>query len=180
MRWLKDEHRRARRDETDAAISEETDDVVRILTVHASKGLEFPVVVFANMGTNRADRTRVIADRAHNVAQPAAGGRLHARFGNAAARFSTPGWDDALTAERVHDDAEQCRLLYVAATRAQDRLIVPMFVASAAAPDWGDVKSANDLLRQADIVADAVCTRWCEHRGSRGRTAALAPRAIRR
>ncbi|MBF6600840.1 MAG: UvrD-helicase domain-containing protein [Dehalococcoidia bacterium] len=142
VRWLKENMARTS-DETDALISEETDDVVRVLTVHASKGLEFPVVVFANMGTERSNRTRVIAERAS--------GRLHARFGKSDARFATPGWDEALGAEQPHDDAEQCRMLYVAATRAQDRLVVPVFVASAKPPARHQVKSSNDLLRQAPL-----------------------------
>ncbi len=147
VRWLKENTTRTS-DETDAAISEETDDVVRIVTVHASKGLEFPVVVFANMNTQRSDRTRVIADRAAR--------RLHVKLGKVEQRFWTPGWDGALAAEQVHDDAEQRRLLYVAATRAKDRLVVPVFVASDERPKAGELRSANDLLRIAGVEDEAA------------------------
>src|SRR5438093_1597168 len=59
VRWLKDNIAQAS-DETDAPISEETDDVVRIVTIHAAKGLEFPIVVFANMEGERRDYTTVL------------------------------------------------------------------------------------------------------------------------
>jgi ATP-dependent helicase/nuclease subunit A len=140
VRWLR-EHTSRAPDETEATISEETDDVVRVLTVHASKGLEFPVVVFANMGTNRADRTRVIPDRARRT--------VHLRLGKNEDGFVTPDWEAALQAEQRHDIAEQQRLLYVAATRAEDRLVVPVFVASANPPQ--DPKSYNDQLRLAGV-----------------------------
>src|SRR5262249_49964327 len=74
VRWLKD-NINEQTDETDAPISEETDDVVRIITIHAAKGLEFPIVVFANMEGTRRDYTTVLADRGE--------GRLHIKLGAA-------------------------------------------------------------------------------------------------
>ena len=116
VRWLRENTER-QADETDAPVSEETDDVVRILTIHAAKGLEFPVVVFANMGTRHADRTTVIADREAR--------HLHVKLGKSADGFRTPGFDAAADREAVHADAEDMRTLYVAATRARDRLVMP-------------------------------------------------------
>ncbi len=151
VRWLKDNMERTS-DETDAPISEETDDVVRIVTIHASKGLEFPVVVFANMNTQRADRTKTIADRR--------GRRLEIRLGKKEAGFRTPGFEAALADEQEHDDAEEQRLLYVAATRAKDRLVVPFF----STPKDGekppknaaDVKCILDWLRIAGADAEVT------------------------
>ena len=37
--------------EIEATVAEETDDVVRIMTTHGAKGLEFPIVALANLGT---------------------------------------------------------------------------------------------------------------------------------
>ena len=37
--------------EIEATIAEETDDVVRIITTHGAKGLEYPIVALANLGT---------------------------------------------------------------------------------------------------------------------------------
>jgi ATP-dependent helicase/nuclease subunit A len=120
VRWLKENIARVA-DETDAYISEETDDVVRIVTVHAAKGLEFPIVVLANLATNRIDRTSVIADRA-------GAGHLHVKLGKREDRFQTPGFEECADLEAHHRMAEERRLLYVAATRAKDLLVLPLFV----------------------------------------------------
>jgi ATP-dependent exoDNAse (exonuclease V) beta subunit len=137
--WLKQNIDRAS-DEADASISEETDDVVRILTIHSAKGLEFPIVVFANMATTRRDDTTVIADRdAH---------RLHVKLGAREHGFRTPGYDEAEASEQAHTLAEERRLLYVAATRARDHLIVSLIDKVDGAPRKG-VKSLNDWLRVA-------------------------------
>ena len=127
-RWLKDNVTRAADkragsggDETDALISEETDNVVRIVTIHASKGLEFPIVVLANMNTDRFDMTNVI------TALDGEGASLHMKLGKKDDNFRTPGYDEADILEKEHREAEEKRLLYVAATRAKDRLVVPFF-----------------------------------------------------
>lgn len=119
VRWLKENVDREA-DDQEATISEDTDDVVRMVTIHASKGLEFPVVVFANQETNPADRTETIAERV-------GGRRLHVKLGSAADGFVTPGWDVALAREAAQRAAEEQRLLYVAGTRARDVLVVPFF-----------------------------------------------------
>ena len=129
VRWLKDNMTRAADkragtggDETDALISEDTDDVVRIITIHAAKGLEFPIVVLANMSGDRPDMTNVIVAR-----DGAVGASLHMKLGKKEDNFRTPGYDEADVWEQQHREAEDKRLLYVAATRAKDRLIVPFF-----------------------------------------------------
>src|SRR5439155_26384911 len=37
--------------EVEATVAEETDDVVRVMTMHGAKGLEYPIVALANLGT---------------------------------------------------------------------------------------------------------------------------------
>ncbi|TAK65187.1 MAG: hypothetical protein EPO22_05265 [Dehalococcoidia bacterium] len=149
VRWLRENIARSA-DETDASTSEETDDVVRIMTIWAAKGLEFPIVVFANMNTDRLDYTTVVADRTGQ-------GHLHVQLGKKELAFRTPGFDDAAAAEQEHSSAEEARLLYVASTRARDRLVVPFF-----APEGGSKKdkpspSLNDRLRSAGAdEGDAV------------------------
>ena len=98
----------------EAPILEDGSDGVRIMTVHRSKGLEFPVVILADptcrLHRKTADRY-VDADR-----------RLCAlRLG---------GWQpldllDHQTEEVERDREEGIRLAYVAATRARDLLVIP-------------------------------------------------------
>lgn len=115
-RWLSEQ--RASSDEAEANIAEETEAVVRVMTIHASKGLEFPIVALANLGTRpRSDVEPVPDRRAH---------RLHLRVKNGDNEFKTPGFDDAWIHEKEQKAAEDLRLLYVAVTRARDHLIVPV------------------------------------------------------
>lgn len=120
-RYLADQ--RSSSDMAEANVAEETDDVVRVMTIHAAKGLEFPIVALANLGTRPQGGTETVPDRV--------GRRLHLSIGASSRAFRTPGFDAAWAAEELRRDAEEKRLLYVAATRARDHLIVPV----AAAPD---------------------------------------------
>jgi ATP-dependent exoDNAse (exonuclease V) beta subunit len=153
VRWLKDNIDR-QSDETDAAISEETDDVVRIMTIHAAKGLEFPIVVFANMAGERRDATTTVAD---HTAQA-----LHIQLGRKNDGFRTPGFAAAIAGEQLHTSAEDVRLLYVAATRARDRLVVSLISAEDTDAANAEAKSLADRLRMAgahrlaDVDLDAL------------------------
>src|SRR3954464_4599277 len=46
--WLDQQHEQEV-GEAEASVSEESDDLVRLMTIHAAKGLEFPVVLLANL-----------------------------------------------------------------------------------------------------------------------------------
>ncbi|MEJ2146265.1 MAG: UvrD-helicase domain-containing protein [Acidobacteriota bacterium] len=98
----------------ESPVLEEGVDGVRLTTVHAAKGLEFPVVILADM-TCRTSMSR--PDR-------------HVDPSRNLAAFSLLGcrpWElienEELEAER--DEAEALRVAYVAATRARDLLVVP-------------------------------------------------------
>ena len=98
----------------------ESEDVVRIMTTHKSKGLEFPVVFVLGMGRKMSARTRT------------ARLLMHAQLG-----IGLPCIDTALSSERdtllrrairmqvgQEQLAEEIRILYVAMTRARERLIL--------------------------------------------------------
>ena len=105
--------------ELEAAAEEEGTDVVRLLTIHAAKGLEFKVVVVADAGRDRgrpdADEILCLPDGrlGFRVADPATGRRL-----------STSEYEAVKEAEQDAEQAERRRLYYVAMTRAIERLIV--------------------------------------------------------
>ncbi|MEW6047458.1 MAG: UvrD-helicase domain-containing protein, partial [Bacillota bacterium] len=117
VRWLR------RRAPGGAAEAEEEDsplvgdeDVVRVMTVHKAKGLEFPIVFLANLGERRDDVGSAVVDRA--------AGRVELHFGPAESGIETSGYRQAVDAERERLRAERVRLYYVAATRARDYLFV--------------------------------------------------------
>ncbi len=93
-------------DESNAAI--DAHDAVSLMTVHASKGLEYPVVFVVNMGRgtgNSRAPIRVVAD-------------VKGEASVAIADYQSEADEDAVAKERE----ETKRLLYVALTRARDRL----------------------------------------------------------
>jgi ATP-dependent helicase/nuclease subunit A len=105
--------------ERDAVAEEEGADVVRLLTIHAAKGLEFKVVVVADAGRDRnapsADEILCLTDGrfGFRVADPVTG-----------KRHGVLGYEHVKDARAAEDEAERLRLYYVAMTRAVDRLIV--------------------------------------------------------
>jgi ATP-dependent exoDNAse (exonuclease V) beta subunit len=98
----------------EAPIVEESSEGVRIMTVHKAKGLEFPVVV--------------LADIAAGIAAGNPGRYVDPDRGLCALRLG--GWQpwdliDHEAEELARDRAEGVRVAYVAATRARDLLVVP-------------------------------------------------------
>lgn len=94
----------------------ETDtDAVRIMTVHASKGLEFPITVVSGLTTQaQGIRSGV------QVAFPPDGG-IGYRFG---AANTTATFERFAPVDEEMGAHERLRLLYVACTRASDHLVV--------------------------------------------------------
>ena len=87
---------------------------LRLMTVHKAKGLEFPVVVLADAARERPSLTqRVLLSNAAGLAPHAA------RLGEPPLLFRL-----ARRAEEAQSDAEDVRVLYVAATRAREKLII--------------------------------------------------------
>jgi len=88
--------------------------VVQIMTVHAAKGLEFPVVVIGDITYGGRGREGVLQDSDLGVLLP-----LRDEDRNLPAIYRL-GRARAVDQE----EAESCRLLYVAATRAREKLIL--------------------------------------------------------
>jgi ATP-dependent helicase/nuclease subunit A len=94
--------------------TDEGEDSVRIMTVHAAKGLQFPIVVIAGLGGRSAGDTQTGVRWVD--------GTPHLRLG----RMTTQGWATHSSAAKQRELAEEARLLYVAFTRAQDHLVVSL------------------------------------------------------
>jgi ATP-dependent helicase/nuclease subunit A len=98
----------------ESPIAEESIEGVRLMTVHGAKGLEFPVIV--------------LADLTCKLAHTEPDKFVDARQGLAAMKLlGYSPWDllDHAAEEQQRDIAERVRVSYVAATRARDLLVVP-------------------------------------------------------
>lgn len=119
---------------------------VRITTIHASKGLEFPFVVLAGLSAPKPTiRPTVLWPR---------DGDCQVTFGR---DRPTLGYGEAYGVDQEMEDHERLRLLYVAATRATSRLVVSLHrahdrcLAGALAPVCG----GNEWTPPAEVVAPA-------------------------
>ena len=118
----------------------ENDDVVRLMTVHKSKGLEFKVVFGALLekGYGGAQSGPLSAHRDLGVGISCFDPELRTKRKTIA--------QSAIAARRGREDAaEEMRILYVMLTRAQERLILV-----------GSVKSAENALRRWDALSHAI------------------------
>ncbi len=104
---------------TEMPVPEEDEEAVRVMTIHGAKGLEFPVVILS--GINSASRNTVgpaLFDRN--------GRRVEVGVGSQENRILTPGYEKMAEREKLMQEAEDVRLMYVATTRARDHLVLSL------------------------------------------------------
>jgi len=102
---------------SETVLPETDDDSVRIMTIHGAKGLEFPVTVLSGMTTRFQNPSR-----GPEVVFPPSGEVLL----KASSRIASEGYDAWQPIDDQMDEHERLRLLYVAATRARDHLVVSL------------------------------------------------------
>ncbi len=134
-----------------APLAEEN--AVRLMSIHQSKGLEFPVVALTDLGKtfNEQDlRGEIILDERFGlcprVKPPSSGGRYP----------SLTYWL-AQKNQRRELRGEELRLLYVALTRARDTLILSGGVA---AKKWEAFFENNAPVGPREILAASSCMDW--------------------
>ena len=115
-----DKIRQSSGDTGGAAVLGENDNVVRIMSIHKSKGLEFPVVFIANMDKklNQKDLSQSI------IMHPELG--FGADYYDFDLRIKYETQTKIAIKEELNNEliAEEMRLLYVAMTRAKEKLII--------------------------------------------------------
>ena len=151
VRWARLQASEAAR-VSETVLPERDDDAVRILTIHASKGLEFPIVMLSGLGTRPGGNTggvRVAFPPGDTVAIKV---RKDVR---------NPAFDSFEPIDEAMSHEERIRLLYVAATRARDHLVVSLHRKAHVTKDGVDTrrphqKSSADLLVEASEGAGHV------------------------
>ena len=100
----------------ESVVPEEDHDAVRIMTIHAAKGLEFPIVVCAGLNTQPRSHPPSLLWHARGHPEIRLGGNL-----------MTPGFAALREREDKLQRDEYVRRNYVAATRARDHLVVSLY-----------------------------------------------------
>ncbi|HEY6379199.1 MAG TPA: UvrD-helicase domain-containing protein [Candidatus Dormibacteraeota bacterium] len=127
----------------DSVIADADDeDCVRVMTIHAAKGLEFPVVLVTGLGRKPPDhRAQIASNRAD--------GRVEVQVSR---DFATSGWAELEARETAMHEAERVRLLYVALTRPRDHLIISRY-RTLNAGDKTDIHALDMRLRTVGGIA---------------------------
>jgi len=99
---------------------------VQIMTVHQSKGLEFPVVVLGDASKRERFGRDILIDERFGLVLPYSEEHIQMEQDGIPeiTKYSSLAYDLAQVEERLKEEAESNRLLYVAATRAQELLII--------------------------------------------------------
>ncbi|HVM15583.1 MAG TPA: UvrD-helicase domain-containing protein [Egibacteraceae bacterium] len=145
-------------------LPETDDESVRIMTIHAAKGLQFPITILSGMTTaTRGFRSRV------EVAFPP-GEPVALKVG---AGLVTPEFEAFQPIDEQMDFHERLRLLYVACTRAKDHLVVSLHRKQRRNPPDEDRKLTN-----AELVAGACADLDLPEVSADGATVSRPPSAV--
>jgi ATP-dependent helicase/nuclease subunit A len=118
LRWVDQQTAEGAR-VTESVLPETDDDAVRIMTIHAAKGLEFPITIVSGMSTGSSNQRNAV-----DVVFPKVpGGAVGYYLGK---QVVTAEWEANLPIDEQMGYDERIRLLYVACTRACDHLVVSL------------------------------------------------------
>ena len=143
---------RAGGDSMSASAIGESEDVVRIMTTHKSKGLEFPVVFVLALGrrmSGQSLRARVLMDAELGVGLPCVDTEMNSERDTLLRR--------AIRVKAQREQlAEEVRVLYVALTRARERLILVGSVAGDKPPEAWRGADISQMHTGLDMIAPAL------------------------
>lgn len=125
---------------------------VSIMSIHKSKGLEFPVVFLCNLSRrfNQEDlRGQILCDRALGLGMSVADTQNRVRYPSLAKR--------AIAVKMASESiSEEMRVLYVAMTRAKDRLVMT-YASQTLTTDLRDIVLRRDFDGGELLGRDATC-----------------------
>ena len=130
-----------------ANVVSEADNVVRLMTIHKSKGLEFPVVFLSGV----QKRFNMMDLRSELLIDKNAGLGLKGYFPDIRVSFPTMPWFYVKDVKEAALKAEEQRILYVALTRARDKLFLTGFV-KGFKNSAGKLSSLGELINNVATV----------------------------
>ena len=122
----------------ESVLPETDDDAVRIMTIHAAKGLEFPITIVSGLSARPGGFPKSV-----DVHFPRAGGSVGYRMGKAVV---TAEFQAAKPIDEQMGYDERVRLLYVACTRACDHLVVSLHRLDRPDPDRRATRTNAEVL----------------------------------
>ncbi|MCR5271775.1 MAG: UvrD-helicase domain-containing protein, partial [Lachnospiraceae bacterium] len=150
--------------EGEAEVSSENENAVRFITIHKSKGLEYPVVFLADAGKNinKTDKNGIM------VIHPSLG--IGMDYINPDRRLKAKNTLTEIIREEILKESmgEELRVLYVALTRAKEKLIITSCIdkASEKVEAWKSViengefsyNKRLDAVTYMDLLGPAICS----------------------
>lgn len=130
------------------ATEDEQSDVVRLMTIHKSKGLEFPMVCVADLGRESKANPEDVIWVSPRVEEPGSfdvGLRLPEAEGKSLDLYD---WADLKSKNRLETTDEELRILHVAMTRAENRLVLSGVADLAEVPGSTEAKPFSTRLTQ--------------------------------
>jgi ATP-dependent helicase/nuclease subunit A len=127
----------------DTILPEHDHDAIRVMTIHAAKGLEFPITILTGL------TTRPVRAGGYNVIWPDDTWGL--------AHKDDDVFDEYKPVDEQMSDAERRRLLYVGCTRAVDHLVVSLHRLARNVADPTKMTSA-ELLEQSGAAAPEIAS----------------------
>ena len=116
---------------------------VRLMTIHKSKGLEFPIVVLADAGRER----RAVSEQAYLLSETG----LAVKLDPPPMLYRLAKWQDGL-----QNEAEALRILYVALTRAQEKLIISGHTTPTSKRQWKSAEWMGEIAGCTQIDLNAL------------------------
>nr|WP_250808206.1 UvrD-helicase domain-containing protein [Neorhizobium tomejilense] len=127
---------------------------VSIITIHSSKGLEWPVVFTVNCATEFNNRQTMFSDVRNST------------FAMKFLKQKPTGFDEYVAECRAEDHAERVRLMYVGLTRARDLLVVPDIAFKSVPKAWSDlVDTRIETLEYIEAPTNAAPIRTIMENG---------------